>query len=98
MKEFTVTTECETYSGCTYSKNQYNNGHIAIQLYCEDGPLATLTVNVTGIESYPENYSCIDTNNCPWGEDLVKELGLGEWAGIYFRSGFCIYPVYKFNI
>ena len=57
MQKFNVVTEYETYKNCTYTKDQYGNKHIAIQLYCEDGPLVTLTVNIAGIESFPENYS-----------------------------------------
>lgn len=96
--DFTVYTEYETYEHCTYSKRQYGNKHIAIQLYCEEGPLATLTTNIPGIEAYPRNFSCVDTNNCPWGENLVDELGIGKPTGWYLRSGFCTYPVYEFNI
>ena len=95
--DFTVHTDFESYEHCTYSKKQYGNKHVAIQLFYEDGPLATLTVNIAGIEKYPENYSCIDTNNCPWGEDLAEELGIGKFTGAYLHSGFCSYPVYEFN-
>lgn len=94
---FTVTTEYETYPNCTMSLREYANGHAAIQLYCEEGPLATLTVNIPGIERYDNNYSCVDTNNCPWAEELIEELGIGEPVGIGFVSGFCTYPVYKFK-
>ena len=98
MKEFTVNTDYGTYEHCTYSKEQYRNKHVAIELYCDEGPLATLTVNIPGIEAFPENYSCIDTNNCPWGEDLAEELRIGKFVGKYLYSGFCSYPVYKFDI
>ena len=96
--QFTVETPYETYEQCTYSVKQYNNKHVAVQLFCEDGPLATLTVNVTGIERFPENCSCIDTNNCPWGEELVERLGIATFTGSYLHSGFCTYPVYEFSI
>jgi len=98
MQTFTINTEYDTYNNCTYSKKMYGNNHVAIQLFCEEGPLATLTTNIYGIENYPENYSCIDTNNCPWGEDLVAELGIGKPTGNYLSSGFCMYPVYEFII
>ena len=98
MKKFTVDTNFGSYENCTYMQRQYGNKHIAIQLYCEEGPLATLTVNIDGIENFPKNYSCVDTNNCPWAEPLIEKLGLGEWAGAYLNSGYCMYPVYKFNV
>ena len=96
---FTVNTEYETYNDCIFELNRYtNNDHVAVEIYCEEGPLASITTNIPGIELYDRNYSCVDTNNCPWAEELIEELGIGEPIGISLRSGFCTYPVYKFDI
>lgn len=78
------------------ARYSYNN-NIAIQLFDEeDGcPFATITTNIIGL---PNDCIAIDTNNCPWAEDFLDDLGvliepLGE-----IQSGFCEYPVYKIDL
>lgn len=99
MKEFTVTTPFGTET-CTMSASKYADkaGHIALQLWCEEGPFATITVNLPGIRGESKNVSCVDTNNCPWAPALIKRLKIGEPTGKYMNSGFCVYPVYKFDL
>jgi len=92
---YTVETSFGTYR-CFLIKNKYENGHVAIQLFGFNGLLATITVNVNGIERFPKNYSCVDTNNCPWAEEFIRTNGLGEHTGITLKSGWCTYPVYEF--
>ena len=94
---FTVNTEYGKYNNCFFQYGKYGNKHTAIQIFCEEGPLATLTVNVPGIERFPEDCSCVDTNNCSFGEDLIEELGIGEPVGVTLKSGWCTYPVYRFK-
>ena len=74
-----------------------NNKTLAIQLWCEDGPFATLTVNLPDSQ---HNAECqyVDTNNCPWAEQFIEEYNLGAFTGYYGFSGFCMYPEYRFNI
>ena len=91
-----VNTDFGVYE-CTPSVGEYYNGHIAVQLFCDEGPFATITVNVDGIESFDKDYSCLDTNNCPWVEKFVKEYNLGTFEGVYLNSGYCMYPVYRLN-
>ena len=92
----TVETDFGTYE-CFTSIGEYGNGHIAVQLFCDEGPLATLTTNVDGIEYFEEECSCLDTNNCPWAEKFVEENDLGVFDGVYLNSGYCMYPVYRWN-
>ena len=95
---FNVNTAYSSYPGCVFEVGEYaNNKHIAIGIFDDEGPVSNLTVNIPGIEMYPKNYSCIDTNNFPEGKNLADQLRIGEHCGA-LRSGFCIYPVYKFDI
>lgn len=72
-----------------------NNDNLAIELIEDDGsPFAMLTVN---IHKLPYGYAYLDTNNCPWVVDFVEGNNLGEFAGTYGVSGFCVYPLFKFN-
>lgn len=98
-KPFTVTTMFGK-ERCTMSASKYADkaGHIAIQLWCADGPFATLTVNLPGVRTMPKNVSCVDTNNCPWAPALIKRLKIGKPTGHYLHSGFCSYPVYTFDL
>ena len=90
-------TEYETYENVQMTKTTYvNNGNLAIQLWNEeDGPLAMLTVNLD--KKLDEGYAYVDTNNCPWAESFIEENKLGEDTGKLGFSGFCCYPLYKFN-
>lgn len=76
--------------------NYQHGGGIAIELIdVEEGDyFACLTVNIEPLE-----YGCaaVDTNNCPWAEKFIADNGLGRKTGQILRSGYCEYPVYKFN-
>ena len=95
---FEVNTRYGNYKQCVLSTRKCGNKHIEIQIFCEEGPLATLTTNINGIELFPENYSCVDTNNVSFAEKLIANLGIGQDTGRSLRSGFCIYPVYEFDL
>ncbi|OUM63119.1 hypothetical protein PIROE2DRAFT_10431 [Piromyces sp. E2] len=62
----------------------------------EEGPFCRITVNI--IPFNDPALACIDTNNHPFLEDIIKEYDLGEPIGISIPSGFCRYPVYRFNL
>ncbi len=83
----------------TYS---YGN-NLAIELFslneewnCEE-PFATLTVNLD-YNGLKENEAFIDINNCPWAKDFISENKLGKFTGIEWPSGYCIYPLYRFDL
>jgi hypothetical protein len=79
------------------SSRYTNNNNYAVCLEELDGaPFATLTVNLPG-PKLPDGYGYVDTNNCPWAEEFICKYDLGEPAGVAARSGYCIYPLYKFN-
>lgn len=76
----------------TYARNKAT----AIQLWCEDGPYATLTVNIPKVKLGADEF-IVDTNNCPWAHEFLMR----EWIALptkrWEESGFCVYPVYKFT-
>ena len=72
------------------------NNNTAISLDCNEGKFATITVNFN--ENLDEGMAYLDTNNCPWVEDIVKKYCLGEPTCEYKQSGFCIYPLYKLDL
>ena len=82
---------------CTVEMGSYKNGNTYIQLWCADGPCATLTTNISNVK-LPGDYAIIDTNNCPSAEKLMKQYKLGEFADRFVCSGYCMYPVYKLDL
>ena len=87
--EYDVTIEVGKY---------FYGDNIAVQLFTTDEgfeePFATITVNLADYGILGQNKAFIDTNNCPWAEDFLKENGLGEPTGRYGTSGYCRYPLY----
>ena len=82
----------------TLQVRSYLNGNLAIQMIiCEDGePWNTLTVNLGG--TCKKDCAFIDTNNngdsiLPW---LVRN-GLAVPTGVLGRSGYCVYPEFRFR-
>lgn len=99
MKTFEINTPWNTTNGCFLVKETYlNNLHVALSIFCDEGPFADLTVNIDGIERFPKNFSCIDTNDFPQGTMLAEQLGIGKPTEYVLRSGFCTYPVYEFDM
>lgn len=45
-----------------------------------------------------EGEAYIDTNNCPWAVEFIEKEGLGKRTGRMGRSGYCTYPVVKFDM
>ena len=72
------------------------NKNLAIQMWCEDGPYAILTVNLS--QKCKPNCAFVDTNNCPWAENFIEKYKLGMPTGDMEMSGFCIYPEYEFDL
>lgn len=99
MKTFNVKTEYGIYKDCHFVKGNYKaNDSVALEIWNEeDGPIATLTVC---LPNFPQqkNESFLDINNCPWAENLVKELGIAEFTGQMMPSGYCSYPLYEFDM
>lgn len=89
------------------------NDKLAVQLIEASAPwspFATLTVNLPDIpmealqmwfgSNMPDlnTLAFVDTNNCPWAEEFLKDNNIAEDTRIMMPSGFCSYPLYKFNL
>lgn len=58
-------------------------------------PYGTLTVSF-GEYISAKNCAYIDTNNCPFAEQLLK-YGIARDTGFTKQSGFCKYPLWEFK-
>lgn len=103
MSKLTVSSWGQTYEVIIRTSTYTNNGNLYIGLMCkivEDygewyEPYADITVNVRKLD---ENCGAVDVNNFPEVENFITDNGLGEFTGDYEFSGFCAYPVYRFNM
>ncbi len=98
MKTYELEFYGETYNLVAKTANYSNNGSLAVMLETDEGePFATLTVNLADGVAESE-YQYVDTNNCSWAEEFIKKNKLGEPTGMMGFSGFCQYPLYRFNL
>lgn len=76
------------------------NGTLAVVLLDEDDDeFCVLTVNLKESVLLKDKVRAfVDTNNCPWAEEFLKENDLAVSDGRYASSGFCTYPLYIFDI
>lgn len=97
MKTYKLNTMWGTTETITMTVRQYDRPqNLAIQLWCEDGPYATMTVNLG--KKLPADMAYVDTNNFPEAESFIKKHRLGKPTGKYGYSGFCTYPLYQFDL
>lgn len=98
MKTYELEFYGEKYNLIVKTSRYTNNDSLAVLLETEEGePFATVTVNImNGVAS--EEYQYIDTNNCSWAPKFIEDNGLGTPTGIMGFSGFCQYPLYRFNL
>ena len=95
-----VKTTYGIYKDCwlEVGKYAYDSGPAITICNGEDGAVARITVCIKHAGTMDESSSFVDTNNCPWAEDFIAEYELGEFANAYQQSGFCTYPLYKFDM
>lgn len=92
----TITSYGETHEVNVFSSHYTANNNYAVVIRTTIGePYAVLTVNLD--EVLPAGYAFVDTNNCPWAEEFITKYQLGEPVGRAKQSGFCVYPLYRFN-
>ncbi len=92
-------TDFRVYRGVYLQIGRYQaDNSIAIQAWNrQEGPIATLTVSLCD-KNLKEGEAYVDTNNCPWVVDFIEREGLGKRTGRIGYSGFCSYPVVKFDM
>lgn len=92
-------TSYRTYENVFLQVGKYQaDDSIAIQAWNQkDGPIATITVCLCD-RSLGENEAYIDSNNCPWAVEFIQKYNLGKITGRTGRSGYCTYPVVRFNM
>lgn len=95
----TLRTTFGTYENVFLQVGKYQaDNSVAIRAQNQqDGPIATLTVCLCD-KSLSEGEAYIDTNNCPWAVEFIEKEGLGKRTGRTGRSGYCTYPVVKFDM
>ena len=80
---------------CIYIGKYEDGGDTALLLYKKNGNGFTYCADITRNIDFR---SCLDTNNFPEVKKLFKDMEFGEDTGFTFRSGFCQYPIYVFNL
>ena len=80
----------------TYS----NNDSLALMMYPDGCPddFTVLSVNLGNDMLQDKEHCFIDSNNCPFAEELLLDLGIAEITFINQRSGFCTYPLLRINL
>ena len=96
---FTVKTDFGSYSNCVLQVGKYqHDGSLALEIFSyEEGPIARITVCLDD-KNIAEDEAYVDTNNCPWAADFIEDNGLGKNTGKIRLSGYCIYPLFKFDM
>ena len=63
----------------------------------DDDGYIMVTVNLSNPLQHGD-YAFVDTNNLEGIDSWLEKNGIAEHTGITARSGFCTYPLMKFNI
>ena len=74
------------------------DNNLAVGVLFEDDECEVLSVNLPESNSLNPDEAYVDTNNIPEAPGFIIENKLGEPTGDYAASGFCMYPLYRFNL
>ena len=98
MRLYDLHTEYGDYRVCVKLARYGYDGSLCVELITDKGePYCRLTACL-GDKSLGHDESYVDTNSCPFAESFIVSNGLGEFIGEHGRSGFCEYPVCRFDI
>lgn len=89
--------ELVLYSVSDFMGEKQKNIGLNLYIRSENGlePYAALTKNFNEFIGM-KNCSYIDTNNCSFAEQLLKQ-GIAKDTGLTKHSGYCIYPLWQFD-
>jgi hypothetical protein len=94
LKTRSGTTEQVTLFASTYENKSLFVGMTTM----EDGipePYCDVTVNL--LDTLPPYCAFVDINNMPELEDFLVKNKLAEFTGLEQKSGYCTYPLYRFD-
>lgn len=77
-------------------RGEYTQGGLGIHLYEKGEPFCALTVWLEPLADPTEAF--VDTNNFPEAEEFIRIHKLGTFTGTTAYSGFCEYPLYRFDL
>lgn len=85
-----------------------SNNSLAVLAECFDKdfdayvPFCDVTVNLEETSMIPafvgEGFAFVDENDTPGIGKTLEKAGLASFTGIMGQSGFCAYPLYKFDL
>ena len=94
---FDVDAEEETETFYIVRTTYTDNDNLALFIRDSEGAgIAVITVNLG--DELPETDAFIDTNNNPWAVQLITAAGIAEDLDITGQSGFCSYPLFRFDL
>ena len=81
-----------------FERDSYaNNNSLYLELMCDEGPYTTVTVNLSDYH-LEKNEAFVDTNNNPGIDAWLYKRGIASPTVVHGRSGFCSYPMMRFNL
>ena len=101
MKTYKLTAWGKTYDVQIRKSRYTENKNLAliVDYFDEDYqgwmPYANMTVNLGPLS---DGFAYVDANNCPWAEELIAVSGIGTPVGAWKASGWCMYPLYQFDV
>jgi len=100
MKTYKIETEFGDYEVAIELDSYRTDGSLAIELIDveEQWPFAMITVCLPEEGIAGDNFTFIDTNNCPWAPEFIRNNHLGVPTGNLGFSGFCTYPLYNMDL
>ena len=80
----------------TLARYSMNNNLCINMVEVNEGPWSTLTTNFDVVLAPDEAF--VDTNNNTGIDKILVANGIAEPTGKGIQSGFCTYPLFKFNL
>lgn len=78
-----------------FEKDEYMNGNLALELWCNEGPYTPVTINIEKLE---DGLAAVDTNDSFGIDKWLKKRGIAKPTVINLFSGHCVYPVMRFDL